>query len=85
MVLYLKYIIKLYTVNHKIFQVGPNYQKKKKLYIYDDMTLLNPEIVKKHYDIIHEEIRCFCFSLKSNSIFLSPFLAVASYFFLSCL
>ena len=36
MVLYLKYIIKLYTVNHKIFQVGPNYHKKsqKKNYIY---------------------------------------------------
>ena len=46
MVLYLKYIIKLYTVNHKIFQVGQLPKKSKKLYIYDDMTLLNPEIVK---------------------------------------
>ena len=33
MVLYLKYIIKLYTVNHKIFQVG-QLPKSQKNYIY---------------------------------------------------
>ena len=48
------------------------------------MTLLNPEIVKKDYDRRHEEIRCFCFSLKSNSIFLSPFFG-SSFILLSIL